>query len=50
MDKEYKSVLEQCERSGVYEDSEAVTDRVPAQNEYEKNKWNSNGYNQSGTK
>lgn len=50
MDKDYKSVQEQSEKYGVYEDSESVTDRVPAQNEYEKSKWNSNGYNQSGTK
>lgn len=45
-----KSVLERCEESGVYEDSEVPTDKVPAQNAHESGKWNSDGYNQSGFK
>ena len=34
----------------VHEDSEEETHNPPAQNEFEKAKWNSNGYDQSGMK
>lgn len=45
-----KSVLEHCEESGVYEDSESPTLREKGENSFEKSKWNSDGYNQSGFK
>ena len=34
----------------VHEDAEEAIWNEPAQNEYEKKKWNSNGYDQSGMK
>lgn len=34
----------------VWEQSEVPTDQVPMQNDYEKSKWNSNGFDQSGMK
>lgn len=34
--------------SCIYEDSESPTNRVPFENEYEKRRWNSKGYDQSG--
>jgi len=34
----------------VFEESEVPTDRVPFQNKYEEDKWNSNGFDQSGFK
>lgn len=38
------------EKVTVYEQSEVPCHYPPAQNEYERSKWNSNGFDQSGMK
>lgn len=38
------------DKTRVHEDSEVPCFNPPAQNEFEKEKWNSNGFDQSGMK
>lgn len=45
-----KNLLDRELDSNVFEDSEVPTHVVPSQNEFEKAKWNSKGYDQSGMK
>ena len=46
----YEETQEYHNFNCVYEDSESPTNRVPFENDYEKRKWNSNGFDQSGMK
>jgi len=50
MDKTKNSSYEEMTKGGVYEQSEEPRYDPPAENAYEKAKWNSNGYDQSGMK
>lgn len=49
MEKSNISYEEMAKGSKVYEESEVPTDRVPLENDFEKNRPGSNGLDQSGT-